>query len=292
MPTADGPVVISNMPRGGQLVARSPFAQHHFVGGNVFMLKLFKTHGKALGLTAGTEHLDATLARTAERLETGTAQLSVVSAEVAGDTLSVVVEVTSLAGHKFPTGFPSRRAWIRLTLVDGEGNVFFESGQPLASGGIAGNDADEDGARYEPHYDLITNPDQVQVYESIMHNSDGQVTYTLLRAASYAKDNRLLPRGFDRESAREDIAVWGAAAVDDTFAGGSDRVTYQIDARAYSGPFTVSAELLYQSISYRFAQDLRQQDTVLVERMSGYYDMADHTPVIVAAVQETVREDD
>ena len=34
-----------------------------------------------------------------------------------------------------------------------------------------------------------------------MLNSEEAVTYTLLRANSYAKDNRLLPAGFDKASA-------------------------------------------------------------------------------------------
>jgi hypothetical protein len=42
--------------------------------------------------------------------------------------------------------------------------------------------------RYEPHYDVITKPGQVQIYEGIMLNTDNEVTYTLLRAAKYVKD--------------------------------------------------------------------------------------------------------
>ena len=205
MPMADGPAVISNRPGGRQLSARSPFAEHHFVGGNAFMLRLLSTQGESLGLTAGTVHLDATLARTVNRLETATAELSIVHAQLDGSILTVVVETVNEVGHKLPSGFPSRRAWIHLTVLDANGKVVFESGRLQADGSIVGSDADEDGARYEPHYDLISSPDQVQIYEPIMQNSDGEVTYTLLRAASYAKDNRLLPQGFDKATAGEDV---------------------------------------------------------------------------------------
>ena len=289
MPAAGGSAVISNRPPGRRLSARSPFAQHHFVGGNAFMLNLFKTFGQVLGLTAGTTDLDATLARTVHRLETATASLSIAGAQIEDGTLNAVVKVASKVGHKFPSGFPSRRAWIHLTIMDANGSVVFESGSPQADGSIAGSDSDQDGARYEPHYDVISTADQVQIYEAIMQNSDGEVTYTLLRAAAYAKDNRLLPSGFDKGSASEDIAVYGAAAGDENFGGGSDQVTYQIDVQEYEGPFTLRAELLYQTLSYRFAQDLCQQDTEEVESLCRYYRAADHTPALIASVQRTVR---
>jgi hypothetical protein len=290
MPEADGAVVISNRPRGRMLSARSPFSQHHFVGGNTFMLKLLRARVEELGLTASTAHLDATLARTVKQLQTRTADLFIVEAQVEGDALTVVLNVENRAGHKFPSGFPSRRAWIHLTITDASGQVIFESGQPQADGSIAGNDADENGAVYEPHHEVISGPDQVQIYESIMRNSDGEVTYTLLRGASYVKDNRLLPRGFDKQTASEDIAVWGEAALlDNNFVGGSDQVTYQVSVRGYSGPFTVLAELLYQAVSYHFVLDLRQDSTSFIDRFGRYYDDADRMPTVIAIVQETVR---
>ena len=289
MPAAESAAVISNRPPGGPLAARSPFARHFFVGGNTFMLDLFRVHGEQLGLTAGTAHLEATLARTVERLSTTTAALSIVSARTDGNTVTVILETASAAGHKFPTGFPSRRAWLHVTLHDAAGRIVFESGQPQADGSIAGNDADQDAARYEPHYDRISSPDQVQIYEPIMRNSDGQITYTLLRAASYAKDNRLLPFGFDKTMASEDVRVRGAAAEDETFVGGSDQIGYQVDVGEHKGPFTVRAELLYQSLSYQFAQDLCSQDLPQSKTICDHYRATDHIPALVASVERRIR---
>ena len=78
-------------------------------------------------------------------------------------------------------------------------------------GSIQGNDNDADAARFEPHYTEITRPDQVQIYESIMVGPDGALTTGLLTAVRYVKDNRLLPRGFDKRTAEQDIAVHGDA---------------------------------------------------------------------------------
>ena len=45
----------------------------------------------------------------------------------------------------------------------------------------------------------------------------GAVTTGLLRATGFVKDNRLLPRGFDKATAGPDIAVRGDAAADGNF---------------------------------------------------------------------------
>jgi len=241
MPEAEGKVVISNMPRGGRLQARSPFVQHHFVGGNAFMLKILQGGVEELELRASTDQFEATLLRTLDQLQNKTAELTIVEAQVENDAMTLVLDVKNKTGHKLPTGFPTRSVWIHLVVTDAEGQMVFESGQPLPDGSIAGNNADEDLKTYEPHYDVISQPDQVQIYQTIMHNSDGAVTYTLLRAASYVKDNRLLPDGFDKSSASEAIAVWGQAIGDENFTGGSDQVRYQVDLQGHSGPFTVTA---------------------------------------------------
>ena len=287
MPEAIGEVIISNTPRDG-LTGRSPFFQHHFVGGNSFMLKILKAHIGELGLTASAENFDDTIARTENQLRNLTANLSLESVDVLDGSLMAAVQVTNLAGHKFPTGYPSRRTWIHLTVTEVDGQVLFESGQPQADGRIAGNDADVDAASFEPHYDVISHSDEVQIYEAIMQDGDGQVTYTALRAADYAKDNRVLPTGFDKATADADIAVYGGAGADENFVGGSDQVTYMIDLPIGTVPYMVTAELLYSSVSYRFMQDLRRDSDPVIDRFAGYFDEADRTPVVVDSVAELV----
>jgi len=110
----------------------------------------------------------------------------------------------------------------------------------------------------------------------------------LLRAAAYAKDNRLLPQGFDLAAATPDILVFGAAAQDANFTGGGDRLGLQLDLGAATGPFTVQVELLYQSIGYRWAENLRMADGPEVEQFLEMYDSLSNTPVVIASASQVI----
>jgi hypothetical protein len=288
LPKAVGSVVISNRPP--TLAARSPFWQHHYVGGNSFMVNLLKANAATLGVTADDVHFDGTISRTLTQLGQDTAVLTA-SASRTGDALSVTVDVENLAGHKLPSGLPSRRCWLHVVVTDNKQNVIFESGKLLTDGRIAGNDAeDANPSTYEFHHKTITSEDQVQIYEPIMLTYEGDVTYTLLRAYSYAKDNRLLPAGFDKVNAHGDIAVYGMAFGDADFTGGSDRVAYEITAAGATGRLTVAVELLYQTLSYPFVADLANTDTDLVNNFMGLYNPADNVPVMLDGVQITVNQ--
>jgi hypothetical protein len=277
LPAAAGAVVISNRPR--RLTSRSPFGQHHFVGGNSFMVGLLKTNARALGVTAEPAHFDGTISRTLSQLQQKTALLTVAAKRI-GDRLEVTVGVENLAGHKLPSGLPSRRSWLHVSVTDGQGVVVFESGRPRADGSIEGNDADDAvPSTWEPHYDIITEPDQVQIYEPIMLTPEGEVTYTLLRCYSYAKDNRLLPAGFDKAGASVDIAVYGEAADDEDFTGGADQITYDIDLAGATGSMDITVELLYQTVSYPFIVDLAKDETDLVNQFMVMYDPAENAPL-------------
>ena len=279
MPLADGAVKISQMP--GRLAAREPFFQHYFVGGNTFMLEILANWGGDLEVSATQEEFNETITRAEEQLGEHTAALSVSDLSVTDGILEAEIQVEVFTGHKFPTSIPTRRAWLHFAVSDSSGQIIFESGKQNPDGSIQGNAADADPLAYEPHYELITQPDQVQIYEGIMQNSDGEVTYTLLRAASFAKDNRLLPVGADKENLPADIGVYGFAAQDANFVGGSDLVRYQVDTGGYEGPFTVSIELLYETLSYRFVQDLLLDKTELTERFGAYYNSSDKTASLI-----------
>jgi len=277
MPHAQGGVQLSIT--GGE--PRSPFSKHVFVGGNVYVPEILKTFGEQMGVTASDEQFEATIERTLTQLQERTATINIEQAHLSATHLTVEVIIKSQAGHKFPTGYPARRAWLHLVVEDASGQVVFESGQVNPDGSIKGNDNDTDPTRYEAHYQTIETADQVQIYEAMMQDPAGQVTTTLMRAAKYAKDNRLLPLGFDRDIASPDIAVQGEAAVDKDFVGGEDRIQYLIDVQGAQGPFAVTAELLYQSISYRWVENLRQYEAPEVTRFLDYHQSIPNQPVVV-----------
>jgi hypothetical protein len=286
MPLADGEVAVSVIPEA--LAPRRPYSQHDFLGGNVFMLRLLRDNIEPLELTASTVNFNDAIERTLEFLRTEAAELVVEEAGLVQDSLTVRLKVTNKAGHKFPTSFPSRRAWIHFTVTDGGGAVIFESGAPLPDGSIRGSDADETITAYERHFDLITMASQVQIYEPILGNTDGKITNVLLRAASYLKDNRLLPEGFEKGTVGDDVAVRGEATLDSNFIGGSDLVTYMINVARFDGPFTVSAELLYQTLSFKYAQAVLEEEGALIDQFAAVYEKADRSPIQIASVEITV----
>lgn len=281
MPLAQGSVRLSTT--GGP--PRSPFYKHFFVGGNTYLPQLLQEYGAGLQVTASQAQLQVNIQNSETLLETMTANLKVENPTLADGRLSFDVSIENLAGHKLPAGYPSRRAWLHVAVLDSAGKVVFESGASGSDGGIQGNDNDLDGSKFEPHYLQIDSPDQVQIYEPVMIDTDGAVTTMLLRGAAYAKDNRLLPQGFDKASAPADIAVYGEALGDEDFTAGGDRVQYIVDLGTASGPFTIQVQLLYQSIGYRWAQNLDGYDSLETERFVAYYSALPDLPFQIAAVQ-------
>ena len=154
------------------------------------------------------------------------------------------------------------------------------------------HDANDDDAQgVEPHYDVITAPDQVQIYEPIMGDTAGNVTTTLLLASQYLKDNRILPQGYNPATAPIEIVPWGDAATDSDFVGGSDRVTYQVPVTNAAG-LTIEVEMVYQTLGYRWAENLREYaDPVAAPEIVDflrYYEAVPNTPEFVTSASVTL----
>jgi len=285
MPRAQGPLHITSV-LGEE---RDDMGRHTFIGGNFFILRILNRFRNELNVAASPSEMETTIMRTVDQLQKDTASVTVAAAARAGGTLNLDVAVRSRTGHKLPTAYPSRRAWLHVTVRDAQDRVVFESGRVEASGAIVGNDNDADGSTYEPHYTRITSPDQVQIYEAIMAGRDDAITTGLLTAVRYIKDNRLLPRGFDKATADDQVAVHGAAETDADFTAPGDDVQYAIALGTATGPFRVDVALQYQNVSYRWASNLRPYDAPEPQRFVRYYDeMSPASTVTIATATATV----
>ncbi len=243
MARRDEPVKVSARPPW--LEPRAPFWEHQFVGGNAFMLEMLADNAKRLDANADASQFKPMIDKALGQLQRA-ARLHVSGQREASEVV-LHVEVENLAGHKFPTGHPYRRAWLHVRVADSGKRTLFESGAVDKSGALRCV-----GEGYAPHRDVITRPEEVQDYQAIMADSEGNPTWSLLRGASYLKDNRIPPRGF--QAAEKDaahVAVRGGAELDRNFnaqANGRDEVTYRIAIPEGKGILSIEVELLYQAV--------------------------------------------
>jgi hypothetical protein len=271
------------------IAPRDPYGRHVFVGGNTLLPALLRDHADALRPNADAAAFDAVIAGVRSQLAERTATVGLAAVRV-GDALHIDVSVHNLAGHKFPSGYPSRRAWLRLRVTDGADVLRFRSGEVDADGRLL-DGADQPlaselvGGPVQPHHLQIDSADVAQVYESVMADKSGVPAFRLLRAYSFAKDNRLLPAGWDPghpDAARTSPAGVGA---DPDFIAAGDTTRYVVAAPAAGGPYKVSVELLYQPLAPRFAAELFAVDTPEVRAFEALYETAEHTAEHVAAAE-------
>lgn len=279
MPEVKEPVAVTAL--YGPL--REGMHRHVFVGSNFVMEGMLQDHRDELQTAALPEEMDAAMKRTAEFLRTQAAKVTISSIERTANGIAVDVHVENYGGHKLPTAYPSRRAWLHVVVRDSSGRVMFESGALNPNGSIVGNDNDEDPLKFEPHYREITSPDQVEIYEPILKDSEGHVTTGLLKAVGYLKDNRLLPHGFDKTTAEKDIAVTGGAADDLNFNDHGSTVRYVVSTAGATGPFQAEAELWFQPIGFRWAHNLEPYHADEPQRMVRYYESAARNSAMVLA---------
>jgi hypothetical protein len=281
MPMITDPVDIASIPQSHN-VLRSPFWKHSFVGGNVYMLNMLKDNISTLGLTATAENFDSTIARAEENLTEKAIDLFITTT-YENDSLNVFVKLENKTGHKIPSGIPFRRMWIHLKVTDLSNNIIFESGEWNAQGEINGLDSD-----YEPHYDLITNENEIQIYEGVMVDVDQAVTYTLLRASSYIKDNRIPPKGFlTTHPSYDTTAIYGSAVSDTDFnkenlteGTGSDIINYRIPATNET-TYKVFAEVCFQAIKPRVVEQFASINEPDITQFVGMYNALPNVPFIM-----------
>lgn len=271
------------------LEGRSPYGLHHLAGANSFMLELLRDNALQLGVTASSTQFDSTIARTNRLLEQNTLLLET---EVTGrdlDTAFIEVKLTNLGGHKFPSGYPARRAFVELTVLNATDDTLFRSGGWDEQYEVIGHDAS-----WEPHYDVIRSEDQAQIYEMVMGDVNGDKTTVLERALTHLKDNRLTPLGFTTtHPAYDTTLIAGVPPTDIDFnrfsngteGSGTDIVHYHVPMNGHTGLIRVVAKVWYQSAPPRYMEEMFTFETADINTFRTMYEASTPSPRLVKEVE-------
>lgn len=271
---------------------RSPFGRHLMVGGNTWIPQLLRDHADVLSPVADAAAFDAVVTRARDSLARA-ATVTVSDTSLAGDHLRADLAVSTLLGHKLPTAYPSRRAWLEIVVRDATGAEVLHVGATDTHGRLLGPDgaplpSEQVAGPLEPHRTTVSSADDLVVYESILAAPDGSPTFRLVRAAGYVKDTRLLPPGLTpAEAASADVPVVGAEG-DADFGAGGDHVRLDVPTSGHAGPFTVDATLRYQPIGHRWLAELLAVDTPETRAFAAMIDALDRSPETLAHAAATV----
>ena len=249
------------------------------------MNRMLRNNIDSLHLSASGPNFDTTLVYTEKMLKENAVNLNITPTYSAG-LMNVGVTIENLAGHKIPTGIPYRRMWLHFRVKDQSNNTVFESGNWDSQGEIIGLDS-----LYEQHYSEITNANQIQIYEGVLKDVNGNFTFKLLRTAAYLKDNRLPPKGFNTSHPSYDtIAIVGGAVSDTNFnrqgstqGTGRDVVYYKVPA-LNGVQYSITAELCYQTYSPRLVNYIQGMGSLDIEKFVSLYNASDKSPVIMKTV--------
>lgn len=270
------------------LTGHSPYGLHHMAGANVFMLELLKENIFELQLTADSTQFDSTIARTYRMLQDRSLMVDLSVPARNPDTAFIDVKLTNLAGHKFPSGYPSRRAYVEFVVKDLNGDTLFKSGILQGDYEVEGHDPN-----WEPHHDIINSSDQVQIYEMVLGDVNGDKTTVLERADEPLKDNRLTPAGFSTgHYAYDTTLIVNVPSSDVDFnydangveGSGSDIVHYHVPMNGYTDMIDVSARVYYQTAPPAWMTEMFSYNSAEIDTFRNMYNDADKNPVLVKEV--------
>lgn len=249
---------------------RKPYSRHMLMGINLFTLAMFQQFSDLLGIRSsdymyseGVPGLQTSHDSALDLAQNETATISVTGVSPGRDALDVNVQVVNLAGHSFPTGVEFRRVFIELLVLDAAGKPLWASGRTTPLGvilkGTTGeplktemiNDPVTGKPVIQPHHQVITREDQVQIYEELVTDPEGHVTTSFVALNEPLKENRLQPRGWRRDGPDAELTrPIGGAAKDPQYrdGSGSDSLIYRIPFAAIPGAKSITATLYYQSI--------------------------------------------
>jgi len=249
MPAARGDALkVSTFPSA---MTRANPRTHVFVGGNAWGLEAVKLAAPEIA-SDRSGAFDVAAAAVQAMLESAV-QIDVMPGEAheGGSTVDLVVRVTNLSGHKFPTGYADgRRAFLQVELKDAQGALL----------GLLG--------RYDDAAAHLDVPSDLRVWESIQAeylSGGGHREWHIAKNDTVVKDTRIPPAGF---------APTGAAAIAMTAPVGADYgpvtgmrnyddvpVRFSSLAALPPGSLRVTARVFYQSTMREFVEELARANT-------------------------------
>ncbi len=267
------------------------YARHNFRGLNVFLLEMFNQFDDILGvrkydfMTGSQADIPHAIDDFVRQARNETADLSV-EASVEGQQLTAKVLVKNKVGHRFPSGVGFRRAFLEFLVIDQSASedsaerIVWSSGQTNELGVLIGPDGEPLASEFfdehpetrkqacQNHHEVIDSPEEVQIYETLLHSAKHLYTTSFIHGSDIIKDNRLLPRGWKPEGPGPGLRGEflhathpGPIAKKDSRyqdGSGSDEVVYKV--RLPSGldstNLKVQVTLYYQAIPPYFLQSL------------------------------------
>jgi hypothetical protein len=198
------------------LTERNEFSRHQLHGLNVFLNQMFQQFPLILGIRQvdGLPPADAiaplltAMNSMMNMAQEETAEVEITNVEVLPENqLSIQVKVVNHTGHYLPSGVGFRRVFLELLIRDEMDEPIWASGRTNELGAILDGTteivlaSEQPGnfeeAIYQPHYQQITRGDQVQIYQEVITDSDGNITTSFLRRKTDLKNNRIKPEGYD-----------------------------------------------------------------------------------------------
>ena len=198
-----------------QLTERSQYSRHSLHGLNVFLNEIFQQFPLLLGIRqidymTGTGVVPPLITGRNSMLNMAKNETASVSIDVLEQTadgkLRAVVTVMNKAGHYLPSGVGFRRVFLEFLVLDAQDNLLWASGRTNALGAILNGLTDQVlpseqrimfPQAFQPHYQRVERGDQVQIYEELIKDSEGNLNTSFVRRVTPVKDNRIRPKGFD-----------------------------------------------------------------------------------------------
>jgi hypothetical protein len=284
MPHLDDAIVIAN--GFASIQPRYPFNQHVFVGANSFMLTMIKNNKTQLGATAQDWQFDTTIAHTNALLREKTINFDLYLDSSANDTGYFGINIENRAGHKFPSGYPARRAVVQFIVIDAVGDTVFKSGTFANDYRVIGEIP-----AYEPHHDIINQSNVPQIYEFVMGDVNGNFTSVLERSAMLLKDNRIPPGGFTTTSNVYDtVKISNDALADPDFnkvntveGSGVDIVHFNVAYASAVGNVSIYAKVYFQSVPPKWVDEMLAYNSAEIDSFRNMFNNADQTPLLIAS---------